>query len=303
LSRKIDSSSSPYTGRFAPSPSGPLHLGSLYTAVASYLEARSRNGVWLLRIDDVDTPRVVPGAADAILRILERLALLWDGPVVRQSLNLPRYGEALMALDAAGLLYACNCSRKTVAKTPTGISSPYPGSCRDAARSRQAPHALRVRTGGSIRFRDRLQGEIVQDLSREVGDFVLRRRDGVYAYHLACVLDDFKSGISEVLRGMDLMDSTPRQILLQSLLGLPSPAYAHIPLVVDQAGIKLSKQSGAPPVDDRHASKVLAEVLTMLHHPPPLQLLGAPPQELLAWAQGAWTLERVGADPALSNHR
>jgi glutamyl-Q tRNA(Asp) synthetase len=291
-----DSIASPYRGRFAPSPTGPLHLGSLYTALASYLEARARRGQWRVRIDDVDTPRVVAGAADAILRTLERFGLNWDGAVIRQSERFEAYRQALETLDREGHLYACTCSRRQL-HAPfhgEGDLAIYPGHCREANRDRQELHALRLRCRNRVVImQDRLQGEHRQDFNREVGDFVLRRRDGVYAYHLATVLDDADAGITEVLRGLDLLHSTPRQILLQGLLGLPTPDYLHIPLIIDSAGIKLSKQTGAPPIDADHPQDVLFDVLRLLALQPPRELQGAPCAELLDWAVEHWSVERL----------
>jgi len=291
-----DSITSPYRGRFAPSPTGPLHLGSLYTALASYLEARARGGQWRVRIDDVDTPRVAAGAADAILRTLERFGLDWDGPVIRQSERFETYRQALETLDQESHLYACTCSRRQLHALSHGEGdlTIYPGHCREANRDRQEPHALRLRCRNRVvTVRDRLQGEYRQDFAQEVGDFVLRRRDGVYAYHLATVLDDADAGITEVLRGLDLLHSTPRQILLLRLLGLPTPDYLHIPLIVDGAGIKLSKQTGAPPIDADHPEDVLFDVLPLLALDPPQELRGAPCADLLDWAVEHWSVERL----------
>jgi len=254
-------------GRFAPSPTGPLHFGSLVAALASWLDARRHGGQWLLRMEDLDPPREVPGAADAILRTLEAFGLDWDGPVLYQSTRQAAYGAALEQLRAAGLAYDCGCTRREVAEAGLpGLDGPvYPGTCRNGLPPGRQPRAVRLRTqGGLIGFTDRMQGLIRQDVGREVGDFVIRRADGYYAYQLAVVVDDAFQGVTHVVRGADLLDSTPRQILLQRLLGLPSPEYLHHPLVLTPEGEKLSKQTHAPPVDDTDPIPALRSALEFL---------------------------------------
>ena len=237
-----------YIGRFAPSPTGPLHFGSLVAAVASWLDARAAGGRWLVRIEDLDHPRCVPGAAEDILQTLERLGLLWDGEVIYQSKRHSLYGDALRRLQ--GRTYWCTCSRREIADSSLGLAIDgahiYPGTCRTTGRN--TGRSLRIRAAGEIRFHDRVQGEQSQVLERDVGDFVLHRADGMYAYQLAVVVDDAAQGITDVVRGADLLDSTPRQIYLQRLLGLPTPRYLHVPAAVNAAGEKLSKQTGAAPV-------------------------------------------------------
>jgi glutamyl-Q tRNA(Asp) synthetase len=254
-------------GRFAPSPTGPLHFGSLVAAVASWLDARRHGGRWLLRMEDLDPPREVPGAADAILRSLEAFGLHWDGPVLYQSTRHEAYREALAKLRASGMTYDCGCTRREVGKRGRpGLDGPvYPGTCRNGLPPGKRPRAVRVRTGpGVIGFADRMQGSIRQDLAREVGDFIICRADGLYAYQLAVVVDDAHQGITHVVRGADLLDSTPRQILLQRLLGLSTPAYLHHPLVLTPGGEKLSKQTHAPPVDDSDPVPALLRALRFL---------------------------------------
>lgn len=282
-----------YRGRFAPSPSGPLHLGSLLTALASFLEARSRGGEWLVRIDDIDSRRTRPGAADSILRSLEALGLHWDSGVLRQQQRLDRYREALERLQARGLVYACACSRRALAESQ--VHGVYPGTCRNQHyKAQSGRHALRVRTTATpIRFEDRVQGEIVQNLAGEVGDFVVYRRDGDYAYHLATVVDDADQGITEVLRGQDLLDSTPRQIYLQQQLDLPTPTYAHTPILIDMSGHKLSKRSLAPEAETRQPQRILAALLAWLRHPLPVALEGASVTNILNWAVADWRLDRL----------
>ena len=237
-----------YTGRFAPSPTGPLHIGSLIAALASWLDARAAGGRWLVRIEDLDRPRCVPGAADDILRALERLGLTWDGDVVYQSRRLALYEAALQKLPT----YWCSCTRREIADSSLGLAADgapiYPGTCRAGASG--ARRALRVRTSAEeICFDDRVQGRQCQVLERDIGDFVLYRADGLFAYQLAVVVDDFQQGVTHVVRGADLLDSTPRQIYLQRLLGAPVPRYLHVPVAVNAAGEKLSKQTGALAVE------------------------------------------------------
>ncbi len=285
-----------YRGRFAPSPTGPLHLGSLYTALAGFLQAKSRGGEWLLRIDDADTPRVTRGAADSIRRTLERFALHWDGPVAYQSHATDAYRTALERLDKARLLYPCVCSRKTLAALPRTASEPaiYPGTCRHAGHSRRFAHALRVAVGEAvIDLEDKSQGLRRWELGREFGDFIVFRRDQIFAYHLATVVDDAEAAVTEVLRGCDLLESTPLQIHLQNLLGLTTPDYLHIPVIVDRLGIKLSKQNLAEAVDEHNPSAILRLLLPLLGLPPPNELGDAPPAELLAWAVAHWDVSRL----------
>lgn len=282
-------------GRFAPTPSGPLHFGSMVAAVGSYLDAKSRGGEWLLRIDDLDPPRVAPGATDAILRCLEGFALHWDGPVAHQSARTEFYRQALDRLQANGHVFACGCSRREVDEAGVaGIDGPiYPGTCRDGIPGNRAARALRMRVGhSSIEFVDALQGPVHQDLGNEIGDFVLRRADGVHAYHLACAVDDAAQGITDVVRGADLIASTPRQILVQTLLGLPIPAYLHLPVATRPDGEKLSKQTLAPAVDVREASRILRQVLEFLGHPAPTEA-GDRPEQLLAWGIREWRRSRL----------
>jgi glutamyl-Q tRNA(Asp) synthetase len=285
-------------GRFAPSPTGPLHAGSLVAALGSYLEARRRGGQWSVRIEDVDTPRAVPGAADAVLRALERCALFWDGPVLYQSRRTERYRAALESLETAGLAYPCTCTRRELASYPRARDGGpiYPGTCRGGVRQPDRPRAMRLRvTDTPVAFRDALQGLYRQRLAREVGDFVIRRADGLFAYQLAVVVDDADQGITQVVRGSDLLDSTPRQIYLQCLLDLPTPAYAHLPVALDARGEKLSKQTHAPPLDERHPGPALVAALRFLGQQPPPELEREPPALVLDWALAHWRLAQVPA--------
>jgi glutamyl-Q tRNA(Asp) synthetase len=284
-----------YRGRFAPTPSGPLHFGSLVAAVASYLEARSRGGEWFVRIDDLDPPRVAPGAADDILRTLAACGLKWDGEVVRQSRRSDAYHAALHQLRRDHVLYPCACSRRDVADSAlAGAEGPvYPGTCRSGLTGQGPARALRLDTrGGSVSFEDALQGSVAQNVATDIGDFVLYRADRVFSYHLAVAIDDAEQGITDVVRGADLLPSTARQILLQRLLGLPTPRYAHLPVAVDRGGEKLSKQTHAPPVNAWTPLPELTKALQFLGHSPPAAA-GCHIEELWRWAIADWRLERI----------
>lgn len=275
-------------GRFAPSPTGPLHFGSLVAALGSFLAARARGGEWLVRIEDLDSPRTVPGAAENILRTLEACGLEWDGEVVWQDRRRDLYAHVIDALRARGLVYGCACTRRETGKAP------YTGTCRERPRDGRRPRSLRVRTDLTpVGFEDQVQGHFEQVLEREVGDFVVRRADGLHAYHLAVVVDDAAQGMDQIVRGADLLDSTPRQIHLQRLLGLPTPVYAHLPVAVNTHGQKLSKQTHAAPLDVRRPAAALAMALEFLGHKPPRELAAAASSELLAWAGEHFDLARV----------
>jgi glutamyl-Q tRNA(Asp) synthetase len=289
-------SSHAYRGRFAPSPTGPLHFGSLVAAVASYLEARSRNGVWLIRIEDLDGPRVVRGAGGDILRTLEACGMEWHAPVVYQGGRTDAYHHALHELRRCGALYPCACSRREIADSAiAGIEGyVYPGTCRGRAPNGRRARSWRVRTiGARIAFEDAIQSHVRQDIEAQIGDFVLYRADGIYAYQLAVVVDDAEQGITDVVRGADLIDSTPRQILLQKLLRLPSPRYAHVPVVVNARGEKLSKQTGATPVSRENPVPALYAALDLLGQAPPAILARSGIRELWDWAIPNWDLARV----------
>ena len=284
----------PYTGRFAPSPTGPLHFGSLVAALGSWLDARAQKGRWLVRMEDLDAPRCSQAHADAILRALEGYGLAWDGPIAYQSRRPEAYGAALGQLVAAGLAYPCACSRKEIAdSTLEGIEGPvYPGICRGGLQGRSA-RAWRVRTDDApICFEDRRLGRQCQRLESEVGDFVVKRADGLFAYQLAVVVDDAWQGISDVVRGADLLASTARQIHLQRLLGLPTPRYCHLPVAQNAAGQKLSKQTRANALPLPAQSALLAQALEFLGLPVPEELRGAPFPALLSWATVHWEIPR-----------
>ena len=290
------------TGRFAPSPSGPLHFGSLVAALASYCEAKSRQGRWLLRIEDVDTPRVVAGASEQILRDLEAFGFAWDGAVLYQSDQFDQYQHYLDQLLAQGDCYACECSRRSlrehgVRSGPLGQI--YPGLCR----LKQLPvanHSLRLNTENlpPIGFSDRVYGEFALNLPESVGDFVLRRVDNIFAYHLAVVVDDQLQGINQVVRGADLLENTCLHIYLQQRLSFATPEYMHIPLVNNALGVKLSKQTGAMALDHQHASRLLVAALRHLGQATPVELENHDPREILHWAVDNWNPALIPVQPA-----
>lgn len=288
-------------GRFAPSPTGPLHFGSLVAALGSWLDARSRAGKWLVRIEDIDVPRTRPGAETAILKALESLGLWWDGEVIRQSTRTARYTAAFEQLRASGRLFPCACTRREIADsalTAGGAATPvYPGTCRSGLAPGRRPRAWRFRVGHAVTgFDDAVQGNCLQNIGSEVGDFIVRRADGPFAYQLAVVVDDAEQGVTSVVRGADLLDSTPRQILLQQALGLPTPAYAHLPVAVNASGEKLSKQTLAPALaiaDQGTLVSALWHALRFLGQEPPADHPAGSPSELLEWALQHWSLARV----------
>lgn len=291
----IDDALPPYVGRFAPSPSGPLHFGSLVAAVGSFLDARAHHGQWLLRIEDVDTPRTVPGAAQDILATLERFGFEWDAEPVWQSARLDAYGNAFERLKAAGQVFPCACTRREIADSALARdgSRLYPGTCRNGLPPGRSAHAWRVRAHGRIAFADRIQGRQEEDLATEVGDYVVLRGDGQFAYQLAVVVDDAAAGVTAIVRGADLLGSTGRQIHLQHLLGYPTPAYAHLPVVVNAAGEKLSKQTLAAPVAALPPARALAAALAFLGQNPPPALGRASLREIWKWAVTHWSLADV----------
>ncbi|PPD47853.1 MAG: tRNA glutamyl-Q(34) synthetase GluQRS [Methylobacter sp.] len=270
-------------GRFAPSPTGPLHLGSLYTALASFLQARSQQGRWLLRLDDLDTPRNRPGSVTSILNTLDTLSLHWDGEIAYQSQQLSVYQDILNQLIQNQYLYRCDCSRKLLA------SDSYSGRCRNRDISPDTPHALRIKTDiREIAFDDYLQGPINEQLNGPHSDFIVKRKDGIIAYQFAVVIDDYLQQVNEIVRGCDLLTSTPKQIYLQQLLGYPTPRYLHVPVIIDHDGYKLSKQTLATAVDTSIPSAVIFGLLVLLKQQPPLELKAAPVGELLAWGISHW---------------
>jgi glutamyl-Q tRNA(Asp) synthetase len=294
-----------YRGRFAPSPTGELHFGSLVTAVASYLDARQAQGEWLVRIEDLDRPREVAGSADHILNTLRAFGFEWTGSIVRQSLRTEAYRAALDKLSTSGLVYPCSCSRKDIATAGVGEEARYPGSCRNRPVHPDVPCAIRFRVEpGLVSFADGIQGSIVTDVATDCGDFVVKRRDGLFAYQLAVVVDDAEQGITNVVRGADLLSSTPRQLLLQQSLGFALLAYAHVPLVTDDQGVKLSKSAGAGAVDATQPAAELWRALQFLRQQPPPDLSSGPLETLWGWAVHHWTttplrgLRQAAVEPA-----
>lgn len=281
-------------GRFAPSPTGPLHLGSLVAAVGSYLFARQAGGLWLMRMEDLDTPRIIPGMADDILRTLEALGFTWDGEVVRQSSRTAAYEAALAELARIGMVYPCGCSRAEIARigsAPHGREGElrYPGFCRNGLPAGKSPRAIRVRVADEpVTFKDGVMGEISENLGESSGDFVVKRADGPFAYQLAVVVDDGEARVNQVVRGADLLHSTPRQIYLQRLLGFASPGYCHLPLVTGPDGAKLSKRENAVSLADgrnlrKEGGKLLFASLRFLGQKPPALLERASCREILEW--------------------
>ncbi|MBK9162068.1 MAG: tRNA glutamyl-Q(34) synthetase GluQRS [Nitrosomonadales bacterium] len=350
MKKKLSPPDSDYRGRFAPSPTGPLHFGSLVAAVGSYLDAKHHHGIWLVRMEDLDVPRCVPGAADDILRTLEAFGLHSDEPVICQSRRTAAYVEALQQLKDSGAIYPCCCTRKEIADSALhGIEGfVYPGTCRNGIRhpsplsplpqageGNQSARKLawRVRTDtkllppcrgkagmgvesqgltlstpslplplqgggkisqdGTVEFDDALQGRITHHLENEIGDFVVKRADGLFAYQLAVVVDDALQNITHVVRGADLLASTPRQIHLQRLLGLSTPHYMHLPVAVNAQGEKLSKQTLAPAITGDHAVETLIVALDFLRQQPPAELRDGSIEEVLGWAISNWQPDRL----------
>ena len=290
---------SKYRGRFAPSPTGPLHFGSLVAAMGSYLQAKHQNGEWLLRIDDIDPPREQKGAADDILRTLEGFGFEWDEDVQYQSNRLERYQEAVTDLLDQHFAYPCSCSRKGILKK-TGQTKGemiYPGFCRNGPLEKLAEssaRSIRLRCNDElIQFNDAIQGQQSFDLEKMSGDFILQRRDGYFSYHLASGIDDAEQQITEVVRGADLLACTPSQIHVQHMLSLPSPHYCHLPIAVNNEGQKLSKQTHAKSLDIKNSTDLLYKTLKFLGQMPPIELMKANQEEIWNWAKKHWQLDLV----------
>jgi len=286
-----------YRGRFAPTPSGPLHFGSLVAAAGSYLEARSRSGEWCLRIDDLDPPRVAPGATDLILRCLEAYGLQWDGPVLFQSRRLPAYHAALHQLRRLGVIYPCACTRKQIGAlvAASGEDVLYPGTCRDALPPGRPARALRLNVRGAhVALEDRLLGRLSRDLEHSAGDFIVYRFDRIYAFHLASAVDDAEQGMTDVVRGADLLESSMRQALVLRLLALPAPRYVHLPVAVNASGEKLSKQTKAAALDPSRPLPALLGVWRFLNQAWPKDFGDASVPEFWRYAIAHWDLRRVG---------
>ncbi len=293
-----------YLGRFAPSPTGPLHFGSLIAAIASFCEAKAHNGQWLVRMEDLDKPREIKGAADTILHQLETFGFEWHGAVIYQSQREDFYTEILDQLKNKQLVYPCTCTRKEIADSTQkfGIDGIiYPKTCLDHPLKANVPNAWRIKTNSvEIGFNDAIQGEIKQILSQDVGDFILKRADGLFAYQLAVVADDAAQGITHIVRGADLLDSSPRQIYLQRLLGYSTPHYAHVPVASNAAGEKLSKQTLAKSLDTGIATQLLFDALDFLGQQPPVEIKNASLEEVWRWAIIHWNITRVPKQRAIS---
>ena len=279
-----------YIGRFAPSPTGPLHFGSLLAALASFLDARANQGKWLVRVDDLDPPREPVGSAELILQQLQDFGMDWDDEVLYQSSRLSDYEEILKKLQKNGLCYPCDCTRPQIRK----MGLVYNGSCRERSTPPEKPFALRLKTDAiEISFDDEIQGHFAQQLEIDVGDFVVRRKDELFAYQLAVVIDDEFQNITHVVRGWDLLDSTPRQIYLQKVLNYRQLSYAHIPIIVDDRGQKLSKQAFAPSIETDSASEAIYKALTFLGQAPPTGIEKESPRSQLLWAIENWDSQAV----------
>ena len=287
----------PYIGRFAPSPTGPLHFGSLIAAVASYCDAKAKHGKWLVRIEDLDKPREVKGAADTILQQLEAFGFTWDEQIIYQSQRAAYYEAALQSLKQNKLVYPCTCSRKEIvdSATTSGVEGViYPKTCLNHPPKTNKNAAFRVITtekNGS--FTDAIQGNITQNIAKDIGDFILKRADGLFAYQLAVVVDDAAQHITDIVRGADLLSSTPRQIYLQQLLNLAVPHYAHVPVAVNTTGEKLSKQTLAKPIDAQLAAPLLTNALTFLGQQPPADLAKQAITDIWHWAINHWQIAKV----------
>jgi glutamyl-Q tRNA(Asp) synthetase len=281
------------TGRFAPSPTGPLHFGSLVAAVASYCDAKSRGGQWLLRLEDVDTTRRVDGASEQIIQTLQRYGFMWDGEIIYQSQRTDLYQQALDLLRDQDLAYPCTCSRKEIADSSTlqGIEGAiYPGTCLQHPVKPGVPAAWRLKTSATvIGFDDLIQGHLQHNMAKDIGDFVVKRADGLFSYQLAVVVDDALQGVTHVVRGADLLNSTTRQIYLQQLLGYTTPVYAHIPLVMNAEGQKLSKQTLAAELPSDNIMDVMIAAFRFLPYlPTPPSLASV--HDLWQWAINHWQL-------------
>jgi len=284
-----------YVGRFAPSPTGDLHLGSLLTAVASFLDARASHGQWLLRIEDLDRDREVAGATGRILHALEAFGFEWDGPVVRQSDREALYEETLESLRLADRVFECSCSRRLLRD-----EQHYPGTCRRSAPPPGSPTAVRFKVdAGPLKIHDRIQGTLIQNPAISGGDYIVKRRDGIIAYALAVVVDDAAQGITHVVRGADLLESTGAQILLQRALKLPTPVYAHVPVLTEPDGAKLAKSRRSPSLKHADLTAQLCQVSRLLGMKPPAELEAERVRPFWEWAVGAWDLKNIPGISAL----
>jgi len=296
ISTPSDAASKPeYIGRFAPSPTGSLHFGSLIAAVASYLDARANSGRWLVRMEDLDPPREPPDAAEQILSQLQQLGFRWDDDVLYQSTRLEIYGMVLQQLQDQGHCYCCDCTRSQI----RAMGSVYNGSCRHRSTPPQSEFAIRLKTESvTITIDDLVQGRYQQNIREQTGDFVICRKDKLFAYQLAVVIDDEFQGISHIIRGFDLIDSAPRQIYLQRLLHYQTPTYGHVPIIIDEQGKKLSKQQFAAPIDVENAAQLIHQCLMFLGQAPPESNKHTDSSSQLQWGIENWDIQAI---PKLAN--
>lgn len=285
-----------YVGRYAPTPSGPLHFGSLVAAVGSYLQARKNQGSWLLRIEDIDPPREVAGATVSIINTLEAHGFEWHGEICYQSQRLEHYAAALALLKQKQQIYACSCSRKLLLETAQhgqyGVI--YPGTCRNHSTTLKKQHSLRLKTQSQQTcFTDLLQGDYCQNLAKDIGDFIVKRSDGLYSYQLAIVVDDMLQGVTEIVRGADLLDSTPRQIFLQQQLDYPSPSYMHLPIACNSQGQKLSKQHHAEPLTISHPVLNLCKAMEFLGFKVAQDIKQSSLTDFWTWAISVWDISKI----------
>ena len=295
-----------YKGRFAPSPTGPLHFGSLIAATASFLEASVNKGEWIIRIEDLDKPREIAGATNSILHMLEAFGFEWNNDILYQSQRDAAYQVALMSLQSRNLVYPCICSRKEIADSATSLGVEgliYPGTCKNGLIKSHTDLAYRLSVQHkTIEFNDAILGRVIHNLATDIGDFVLKRADGLFAYQLAVVVDDAMENITHVVRGADLLNSTPRQIYLQQLLGLNTPHYAHIPIATNIQGKKLSKQTLAQAIDAKHANHLIWQALNFLGQSPPIALQNESLNHVWGWAKQHWNLQNVPKQRAIIVH-
>ncbi len=296
-----------YIGRFAPSPTGPLHFGSLITAVASYCDAKANNGLWLLRMEDLDQPRVVSGAAEHIVNTLSAYGFNWDGEVMYQSQRSTAYNAAFLQLQALGRIYACTCSRKEIVDSARQIGIEgviYPQTCLHHPNQTSDHQAFRIKTESRIiHFNDLIQGATSQNLAEDIGDFILKRVDGLFAYQLAVVVDDAEQKVTHIVRGADLLNSSTRQIYLQQCLNYPSIQYAHIPVVANPQGEKLSKQTLAKAIDNNNSVQTLWLALDFLQQQPPPHLKSASINAIWSWAIEYWCLHKITGSTKLIHNK
>jgi len=285
-----------YIGRFAPSPTGPLHFGSLIAAICSYAQARHQKGKWLVRIEDIDQPRCSPSATKLILDALDTYGMHWDDSVTYQSQRSEYYQAALEQLNKNQLTYGCACTRKQLSEQSSPISTPsvYPGTCREGLKKGEIARSIRLRTHHQkVSFQDRIQGNVSQDIYQDVGDFIIKRADNIFAYQLAVVVDDHEQKITEVVRGSDMLDSTPRQIFLQQCLSYSTPDYIHIPLAINADGSKLSKQTHARAIPLNDPRPMLISALTFLCQHPPPELRESNIESIWGWIIEHWSLKSI----------